>query len=97
MSSLLIAEAVIVGLVTPLIVWLTVRGRKHLNRAGAWGMAATSFVLVVRHLLAVFDPQVAPTETALLLRALTLAGSGICCGSLVGWLYRTRDQAKHAT
>lgn len=96
MSLFLITEAVGLTLVAPLIVWMTVRGERHLNRVGAWSMAGTSFVLVVRHLLALFDPQVAPTEASLLLRALTLAGWGICCGSLAGWLYRSRDQPRHS-
>lgn len=97
MSLLLIAESVLIALLVPLIVWLTGRGSSDLNRAGAWSMAITSLVLVVRHLLAIFDPPYPPTETALLLRALTLAGWGICCASLLGWLYRTRDQTKLST
>ena len=92
MSLFLITEVVALGLLVPLIVWLTVGRRQHLNRVGAWSMAGTSFMLVVHNLLALFDPPVEPTEAALLLRALALAGWGICCGSLVGWLLRTRDQ-----
>lgn len=90
--TLLIAQAVIGAVVAPFIIWLTTRGAKHLNRPTAWIMAAITFLLAFQYLLQVLGSGTVTSDTALLLRALVLAAAGICCASLLSYLYRTRDQ-----